>query len=226
MKYSDNNHNSIYRTGHFSLANALILTIFIALPTSAHAIDFHFGFGLGPAKVEENLGFNDGSLYDIDYDEKTWALTVFGEAEFNRFVRMEFGILDGGLATVDAISDGSGPLWWLGPVEVEYGLGGIKVGAVASIPLAPNDKVKLLLKGGLIGWGSVVTLSTNWLGEDYDNDVGVDPYYGIGLEFDLTRLMALRLQHEAFSVDADSDVFIGGYEFDYTNTTLGLVFRF
>ena len=66
----------------------------------------------------------------------------------------------------------------------------------------------------MIAWGSVVTLSDTCC-DISDDDAGVDPYYGIGLEFDLTRLMALRLQHERFSVDADSDVFVGGYEFDY-----------
>ncbi|MBE9515683.1 MAG: outer membrane beta-barrel protein [Proteobacteria bacterium] len=213
--------NQLVKSHITSFITALAL---LMLPLTSQAVDFHVGFGLGSATIEENLGFDDGSLYNIDYDEDTLALTVYGELQFNRLIRMEFGILDGGLATMDADSVG-GSFWWPGPVEVEYGLGGIKFGVVASIPLAPRDRVKLLLKTGMIAWGSVVTLSDSW-GDIDDNDAGVDPYYGIGLEFDLSRLLALRLQHEKFSVDAHSDVFVGGYEFDYQNTTVGLVFRF
>jgi hypothetical protein len=224
MKHLHSYSSTTNRSRLALLRHTIILMAMMTLPNLAHAVDFHVGFGLGPATTEENLGFDDGSLSNIDYDEDTLAVTVYGEAEFNRFVRLEFGLIDGGLATMDADSSG-GTFWWPGPVEVEYGVGGIKVGAVASIPLAPNDQVKLLLKGGMIAWGSVVTLSDTCC-DISDNDSGLDPYYGIGLEFDLTRLMALRLQHERFSVDADSDVFVGGYEFDYQNTTAGIVFRF
>lgn len=202
----------------------LLLVITALFSAQSRAVDLHVGFGIGPATVEENLGFDDGSLFNIDYDEQTYAINVFGEAKFNRFVRLEFGILDGGLATMDAQSVG-GTFWVSGPVEVEYGLGGIHAGAVGVIPIAPRDRVKLLLKGGLIAWGSVVQLTDLCCTID-DNDSGMDPYFGAGIEFDLTRLMVLRLQHMRFSVDADSDVFVGGYEFDYSNTTAGLLFRF
>lgn len=67
--------------------------------------------------------------------------------------------------------------------------------------------IKLLLNAGMIAWGIVVTLSNSWADVD-DNDTGIDPYFGIGIEFDLTRVLALRLQHEKFFVDTDSDIFI------------------
>ena len=220
-------HTHSPKITQLSLPGAILFIALIALPISSHAVDFHVGLGLGPATIEHNNAFDDGSLSNIDTDDDVLAVTVFGEMEFNRFVRLEFGILDGGFATVDADSTGAFfPYYWFaGPVEVKYSVGGIKLGAVGSFPLAPNDSVKLLIKGGMIAWGSVVRLSDFW-GDENDNDAGVDPYYGIGLEFDISRLMAIRLQHERFEVESDSDWFAKDYEFDYASTTMGVLFRF
>lgn len=210
-----------------SLLGAILFIALVTLPARSHAVDFHVGFGLGPATIEHNNAFDDGTLFNIDTDDDVLAATVYGEMKFNRFVRLEFGLLDGGFATVDAQSTGGFPFtfWYAGPVEVKYSVGAIKVGAVGSFPLAADDSVKLLLKGGMIAWGSVVRLSDFW-GDETDNDTGVDGYYGIGLEFDISRLMAIRLQHERFEVVSDSEWFAKDYEFDYANTTMGVLFRF
>ncbi len=209
---------------HNKIPVFVTILLLLAPVSRAAAVDFHVGIGFGPATIEENLGFDDGSLVLIDYDEDVLAATIYGEMKFNRFVRFEFGLLDNSFATMEAESFG-GPFWFPGPVEVSYSIGGLKAGAVGTFPIVPGDKVKLLVKGGLIAWGAIVQLEDSW-GTVDDNDAGIDPYFGIGAEFDLSRTMSLRLQHERFSVDADSDVFVGGYEYDYQNTTFGVLFRF
>lgn len=202
----------------------IMLALLLLPATRANAVDFHLGIGFGPATIEENLGFDDGSLFLIEYDEDVLAATIYGEMKFNRFVRFEFGLQDNSFASMDAESLG-GPFWFPGPVEVNYSIGGLKAGMVATFPIVPGDRVKLLLKGGLIAWGTVVRLEDSW-GTVDDDDAGIDPYFGIGAEFDISRTISFRLQHERFSVDAESDVFVGGYEFDYQNTTFGVLFRF
>jgi len=208
-----------------SLTLPVLLFLFF-LPTDSFAIDFHLGLGVGPAVIYVNESdFDDGSLGDTaSVDSSAVALTLYGEAEFNRFLRLEFGILDGTLATMDGTSDGSGSYWVSGPVSADYGLGGLKVGAVVSVPLG-TDKFKLLFKGGAMLWGSIVTLNDN-LSEETETDAGISPYGGVGLEVDLSRLLALRLQFETFNAKADSDYFPDGYDFHYANSTLGVVFRF
>lgn len=215
----------------FSLVNILFFSMSIALPATAFAVDFHLGVNAGEAQIDQDRNFDDGNLTNIVVDNETWALSVYGEIKFNRFVRLELGILDGGYATVEAQSGTTfvpGVIfYWGGPVEVEYGLAAMKVGGTFSIPLNSADSINLLLKGGLMGWGSVATLTDNCC-ERNEDDTGIAPYYGLGLEFDLSKHTSVRLQHERFTADVDSEYYWywGGYELEYQNTTAGLLFRF
>jgi len=208
----------------FSIIGMFLFLVLIIMPEDVMAYEFNAGFGLGSSTLTESHDFDDGSLGIANTDDKNLATTVYGEMEFNRYVRLELGILDGGLSTVKT-SSGGGYFWVSGPVDVEYGIFGVKLGAVGTIPLTPNNNFKLLFKGGLMHWVSVVTLSDVCCEVD-DNDTGIAPYFGVGLEIDLTRLLAVRLQHEQFSVDAHSDYFLYDYDFDYSNVTAGVVFRF
>ena len=219
--------NNIMRNpiNSFSIIGMLFTLVLAIAPEDARAFEFNAGFGLGTAYVTESHSFDDGSLSGINTDDSNLALTAYGELEFSRHLRMEFGILDGGFATVRANSSGSGYFWVPGQVDVEYGIFGIKLGAVGTIPLTPNNKLKLILKGGLVHWASIVTLTDNW-GEIKDNDTGIAPYIGIGLEIDVTQFIAVRLQHEQFTVDAHSDYFFYDYDIDYSNVTAGMLFRF
>ncbi len=206
------------------IAVALLFTT-----TPCAAASFNFGFGLGPAQMEVNDdAFNDGSLGNSTViDEKTLTTTIYGEMAFSPYLRMEFGILDSGMAEMDATTHGSGPYWLSGPVSADYGLAAIKLGAIGVLPL--GERFRLLGKVGLASWFSVVTLNEGWDDWWYDDtevDNGISPYLGIGAEIDISKLIAVRLQHEGFSASADSDYFAAGYDFDYSDTTLGLLFRF
>lgn len=205
----------------------ILLSLFFT-PVISHAeTSFNLSINYGNAVIDvENDSFNDGSLGNTmktDPDSNAWGVT--GEMSFNRFVRMEFGIIDGDYASMNATSNGLGSYWWFGPVTAEYGLGAIKVGAIGVLPFGSGDQFKLIGKLGLANWFSIVTLD-NFYYNDSEVDTGLSPYYGIGAEVDLSDLISLRLQHEEFSASASSDYFPAGYEFDYKNTTLGLLFRF
>lgn len=208
--------------------SVLSAIVFWMLSVPAYAgTSFNFGFNLGTAKIEaDQNSFNDGSLgYTKTTDPDTYSWSIYGETSFNRYMRMEFGLIDGGFATMEGFSNGFGTYWWYGPVSADYGVAAIKVGLVGVLPLDSNDRFKLLAKVGLAPWATVVTLKDSY-SEETEVDSGMSPYYGFGAELDLTDLIALRLQHEAFSVSASSDWLPNGYDFNYSNTTLGLLFRF
>ena len=216
-----------WNQNHLYPAAGLFLTFILAVtPETSLAVEFNAGFGLGTAHVTESHDFDDGSLYNIKVDDNNLSTTIYGEMEFSPFMRMELGYLDGEFSTVRANSTGGGSFWYSGPVNVDYGLAGIKLGLVGAIPVTSGNKLKLILKGGLIHWVSVVTLEDYGPNLDDDIDSGIAPYLGIGLEIDVTPLMAVRLQHEQFTVDAFSDYFYYDYKFDYSNFTAGLLFRF
>ncbi|MCK4587983.1 MAG: outer membrane beta-barrel protein [Gammaproteobacteria bacterium] len=219
--------NNILRNqvNSFSIMGLFLVVVLSVASENTQAYEFNAGFGLGTATLTESYDFDDGSLSNINVDDSNLAIIVYGEMEFSPYLRMEFGIIDGGVNTVGADSDGSG-LWVNGPVDIEYGIAGIKVGAVGAIPLTPRNKLKLILKGGLIHWISIVNMSDSVFEYEEDVDTGIAPYVGIGLEIDVTPFIAVRLQHEQFTVDAHSDWFLYDYSFEYSNVTAGMVFRF
>ena len=225
--------NNIYNLLHgslFLLSLALFSVLSLA-PVRSFAVDFHLGINAGEAQIDNDRDFYEGSIYNISVDNETWVLSVYSEIKFNRFIRLELGILDGGLAKVEAQSGTTflpGVIfYWGGPVEIEYGLAAAKVGGTFSIPLTHADSVRLLLKGGIAGWASIATLSDRCCDRE-DTDEGISPYYGVGLEFDLSNKISVRLQHERFTANVESEYYWywDGYELEYQNTTAGLLFRF
>ncbi len=190
-------------------------------------MSFNFGFDLGPGELDVNTkAFDDGSLGNTTtIDNDILAMNIYGEMVVNPYLRMELGLFSTSWAEMNAFSDNSGYWWWGGPVSAEYGLAGLKVGAVGTIPLDQQRRFTLLAKLGLALWGSTVILEDRW-GDETDSDSGVSPYLGIGAEFAISDLIALRLQHEALSAKAHNEFFVRDYEFDYAASTLGLVFRF
>lgn len=202
--------------------------ILISFTTNSHAeASFNLGVATGPTEIGVNAeSIDDGSLGNSTIvDESTGSLSVFGELKASPYLRMEFGLFTTGNAEMDAYSDGSGYWWWSGPVSADYSLTGLKVGAVGTLPLDAAGRINLLAKLGLTHWVSSVALEDQCC-VFYDNDTGISPYAGIGIEFGISQLIALRLQHEAFTAKARSEYFYRDYEFDYEASTLGLIFRF
>ncbi len=201
--------------------------LLISFTSTSHAeISFNLGVETGPTVIGVNAdSIDDGSLGNsTTVDESTVSLSVIGELKANPYLRMEFGLFTTGDAEINAYSDGTG-WWWSGPVSAEYSLTGIKVGAVGTLPLDASGRINLLAKLGVTRWVSSVALDDRCC-VLYDTDSDISLYGGIGVEFGISRLIALRLQHERFSASADSDYFRAGYDFDYAGTTLGLLFRF
>lgn len=214
---------SIYDKHVRYIAGAILLLI--SSSTFAE-IDYHMGLEIGAADIDVSPNaFNDGSLGSTaKTDGNIFSWGVYGEIRFNQFMRMELGLLDGGFGTMDASSTG-GSFWWPGQVSAEYGLGGIKLGAVGTMPIGSNDKFRLLAKAGLINWVSIVTLEDDF-GSVTEADSGISTYMGFGAEYDMTQLLSIRVQHEVFSASADSDYFANDYDFDYARSTVGVLFRF
>ncbi|MEN8169404.1 MAG: hypothetical protein ABFS08_04195 [Pseudomonadota bacterium] len=215
---------NFHRKATYTLVGGLLLL----MSTAASAeVNYNLGLEVGGAKIDVAASdFNDGSLgATAKTDGATYSAGVYGEMVLNRYFRAELGLIDGGFGTMDATSSGGGTFWWAGPVEAEYGLGGIKLGAVGTLPLGANDKFKLLGKVGFVNWASVVNLGDSW-GELTETDTGISAYTGIGAEMDVTGMISIRVQHEMFSASAGSDYFVNGYDFDYARTTAGILFRF
>lgn len=215
---------------HRTYSRALLsctAALLISFTTTSHAeVSFNLGIATGPTNIDVNAdSIDDGSLGNTaTVDERTASISVFGELKANSYVRMEFGLLTTGDAEIDAYSDGS-DWWWSGPVNAEYSLTGIKLGAVGTLPIDAAGRINLLAKLGMTHWVSSVALEDRCC-VVYDNDSGFSPYGGIGIEFGVSELIALRLQHEAFSAKANSEYFNSHYEFDYAASTLALLFRF
>lgn len=216
------------RTRKIALKTHVFLFLLLASTVAIGETTMNLGIGVGQAVINiDETDFDDGSLDNTTtVDSNAIAMTIYGETVFNRFLRFEFGLVDllnGTQAKMEGTSTG-GTFWRSGNVEAEYGLAFLKLGGVFSIPLG-TDKFKLLLKAGVAGWffGATLTDRTN---EELDVAVGASPYGGVGLELDLSKLIALRLQYEAFNAQADSDYFDDGYDIRYANSTFGVVFRF
>lgn len=193
----------------------------------ALAVNYHVGFGVGPALYDANPNtFDDGSLNNSGrIDTHSFGFTVYGESRFSPYLRVEYGGLDGQGGSFDGTSDGTGTYYASGNVDITYALGGLKVGAVGTLPL--GGKFNLLAKGGLALWIMALTLKDNSvIGQEIKTQSGLSPYFGVGAEVELTDLISLRLMLEQLSASANNPFTGKDIDMTYRLSSLGLLFRF
>lgn len=161
------------------------------------------GVHLGEAEVDVSIrDFNDGSLSAPKDSTRDTSLRLGGGYDFNRYVGIEAGYMDGGDIALSAISDGTGAVWTAGNVRISTTMTGLFLGLNGYLPV--SERTRLTARAGLLAWdvdGHVVNPPTTVA----TTDDGNDPYIGIGAELDLDESATLNFNFASYDeVEIDS----------------------
>ncbi|WP_458524532.1 porin family protein [Onishia taeanensis] len=172
---------------------------------------FYLGAGIGYTTVDSDA---------IDYlksrgantDDSDTAYKLFAGYDFNDKFSLEASYIDFGEASANG-SVGSDS------VDIEASLDGIGFAALARWPIPSG--VGIYAKLGLVAWDSDVK------GHAIDDGVeyyfigvdGTDPFYGVGAEFVVDRVM-IRGEYERYDISNDGEDFT----IDLASLSLGYLF--
>ncbi|NIO58404.1 MAG: hypothetical protein GTO33_03400, partial [Acidobacteria bacterium] len=118
---------------------------------AVQAKGFYFGgsVGLSEARDLDFAPIADGSTLSGRTDGTDSGWKLYGGFKVMRFLNAELSYRDHGQAAFTAISDGTGTIYAMGPVE---GLSDTTAFSVSAMVVLPAGRFTLFAKGGLARW--------------------------------------------------------------------------
>ncbi|HSA88317.1 MAG TPA: outer membrane beta-barrel protein [Burkholderiales bacterium] len=148
-------------------------------------------------------------------DDKDSSWKIFAGYQFNRNFAVEFGYTDLGEATAS-----TPPIGIIPPASVAIESTVWELVAVGILPLA--DRFSAYGKLGLYRADTDVAVNFVGLGSVTDSDSNTDLTFGIGVRFDITPHLGVRLEWQRYSGVAAADFDEG----DVDAMSLGVAWRF
>jgi hypothetical protein len=148
----------------------------ISAPTQA-AMEMEPSFYAGAA-----YGF--GRVNNSDFEDDNGVYKIFIAGKFNPYVGIEAAYNDYG----DSENAGN-----------TAELTGNTLALVGFLPI--NERFDVFLKGGQLWWRDKVTVLDTYS----DTLTGDEYFYGVGANFHITEMIALRLEMERYKVELSSD---------------------
>jgi OmpA-OmpF porin, OOP family len=188
------------------LASGLALSGLLAA-TQASAQAF-VGGSFGKSDIDSEI--TDGLITSGSVDGKDTGFKVFGGYMFNRHFGVEGAYVD--LGEVSYSGDFFGAPVTGGKVEVS----GVNIAALGSYPI--TEQFSVFGKIGLFIWDVEASDTTGGVPFSAKED-GRDISFGVGLGYNFTRNLGVRLEWERFKVEAVSKA-------DADLISVGVVWRF
>jgi len=167
-------------------------------------------------KITSSLLANGLTVTSISDDERDTGFKILGGYQFSKYFALEGGYFDLGEFGFIANTVPAGTL------EGRIKLKGVNVDAVGTLPLSENFSAIARFgvhytsaKDNFVGTGGVSVLDTN---PDKDS---ANVKYGLGLQYAVTKALALRLEAERFRIN---DAVNGRGDVDLVS--IGLIYRF
>lgn len=163
----------------------------------------YFGFGFGKSTYDVGLSevlwiIDDGSIISASLDDSDSSLSFFLGKKINSNIAIEGGYMDLGAVNLDAVSDGTGFIYFPGPVNLELETSGLffnmKVEAVMSAAASLYGKI------GLVLWDVDVSLSDSISSASVSDD-GSDIFFGVGALFDINENISLYIDYSLYDFD-------------------------
>ena len=205
----------------FSLLTVIIVLCGACAMPAAWAEDngWYIGGGYDDADFDLSLSdFDDGSLTSgsVDTSDSGWKL--FGGYRFNKLFSVEAGYVDlnndfDNETTFNGVSNGTGPLFAAGLVNVDIQPTGFFVEGVGSVPIVAG--LARFGKIGVLSWDADITIGDSGGVRDV-NDDGTDLMYGVGFEYRFEVGLALRGEWERFTDVPDEDIDLVSAGISYT----------
>ncbi len=204
------------------IATAALAT-FVATPAFAQSYQFnpdeglYLGAGIGYAKLDNDTL---DALEDIgiDTDDSDTGYKLFAGYQFNPNFAIEASYLDFGDFTGNAtFTDGTNTA----TADIEGSIDGFGFALVGKLPIQGGFSVHGKL--GMIAWDGDVSGTARFNGDIiYDaesGENGTDPFYGIGAEYVIDRIM-IRGEYERYDISDSGEDF----EIDLISASLGYRF--
>ena len=177
----------------------------------------YLGLNLGQATYDASLDdfafLDDGSIISADLDDKDSSFSITVGYQFTPNFSVEGGFIDLGELAVDAVSDGSGFLYFPGDVRLSAEVDGLFFNLKGLIPL--NESFSLYGKFGLLKWDGEVTLS-DATGSISGDDDGNDTFFGAGAAFSINNNFSLNIDYSLYDLDGDDvDVLSVGIQYKF-----------
>ncbi|MHB0774158.1 porin family protein [Halomonas sp. WWR20] len=181
-----------------SLASSSLLALSPAVLAAPYNPDgLYFGVGTGFSSLKndsDEVGdfIESGSEdFDLDDDDNSWK--VFVGYEFNDYFATEAFYSDLGKVTLEGNDFASKDL-----DSSAYGLN-----LVGKLPL--TQWFELYAKAGLAKWDTDVDGNLGDVNADLEDNDGVDPVYGAGVQLNFEPLL-VRAEYERFDFDSDYQI--------------------
>jgi OOP family OmpA-OmpF porin len=188
-----------------ALASGIVFSASLALCAPAAAQKQDVGLYIGGAFGMSSFDMDTTGITNPRVDDSDSGFKLYGGYQFNRNLAVEVGYVDFGSV---GIGGSIGGIPFNGNIDVTA----MTVAAVGTLPL--NESFSLLGKAGIWNWdakASVAALGTTGNG----SSSGTDPFFGVGLRYNINRNLGVQLEVEQYSGD-DS----------ITYTSLGLRYKF
>jgi OmpA-OmpF porin, OOP family len=191
------------------LGLTLALSGFGALAQAPGDVGWYVGVSLGQTEVNLDCAGTTAC------DDKDSSWKIFAGYQFNRNFALEFGYIDLGEVTASTPAIGFIP-----PASVAIESTVWELVAVGMLPLA--ERFSLYGKLGLYRADTDIEVNFVSLGSVTDSDSNTDLTFGIGVRFDITPRLGVRLEWQRYSSVSAADFDEG----DVDVMSLGVAWRF
>ncbi len=179
---------------------------------------FYIGASGGKADIETGVSGTTGTA-NLDEDDTGWK--VYGGYKWENNFGIEFNYADFGEAS---LSGNNGDTFVFAGDTYAFTANGVNIdlegttfglGLTYSLPVI-EDTFYIDAKVGAHRWDADMTVSADSAGSVSLSDDGTDPFYGLGLTYQITKEVAARVEFERYEFDED--------DVDYASA--GLTFSF
>ncbi len=175
---------------------------------------FYAGGAVGQTKAKDACtDLTDLAPFVGSCDDKDTAWKIFGGYQFNRYIGAEIGYVDLGKVTANGTILGV-------PVSANIKAKGFEALAVGTLPI--NEQFAAYGKAGFFRWDVDASAVVGGVAVAA-SEKGTDLTYGIGLKYNFTKNLAVRVEYQRYKDLGDENT-TGKSNVDVIG--VGLVFKF
>jgi OOP family OmpA-OmpF porin len=190
------------------------LVLCIAHSAIAEEGKYYVGLSVGQSKFKDACTDLDPSSGFVGNCKDTdTAFKIFGGAHLTRNWGGEIAYVDFGKATADGTFLGS-------PTTARTKVNGLAVDATGALPL--GDQFAVFAKLGILAWHLDSNVAISGFGSASQSATGSSLTYGIGAQFDFTKVFGVRAEWEHFDKVGDDSTGKSAIELG----SIGIVYRF
>jgi len=190
------------------------ITLFLALGSVSSAddgIQFFLGGSAGLSYTENNVS---GTTGNTDFDEIDNGYKIFGGVQFNDYIGLEMHFANlGGLGISGNSGDGyttkNGNRYTFSNDNTSISTETYSTGIAPVFGVDVTDWFRPYVKAGYHYWKMDASVSVGNASAELTAD-GFDPFFGVGIDFNLYEGLNIRTEYEHYILDEGSIDYVSG----------------